>query len=105
AGTEPTGKRRLGALEHAVYDKLKAASRFHALLNEKEPRNVGAFGSLPVPTRIRIVPDAVFARRRHPDLRIARRARTIASLARLISERDVSEGLRNTLVTQARRLQ
>jgi len=46
---------------------------------------------------------------RHLDLRaddlVARRATTIAALARVISERDVSKGLRRTLVTQARRLQ
>jgi hypothetical protein len=44
-------------------------------------------------------------RRRHPDIRIARRASTIASLARVISERDVSKGLRRTLLTQAQRLE
>jgi len=30
---------------------------------------------------------------------------TIANLARVISERDVSDGLRRTLLTQARRLE
>ncbi len=43
--------------------------------------------------------------RKHPDNRIARRASTIASLAKVISERDVSPGLRRTLHTQARRLE
>jgi hypothetical protein len=38
-------------------------------------------------------------------VRIARRASTIASLARVISERKVSRGLRQTLLTQARRLE
>ena len=38
-------------------------------------------------------------------IRIARRANTIASLARVISERKVSSGLRKTLLTQARRLE
>ena len=46
----------------------------------------------------------LFELRKHPDVRIARRASTIASLAKVISERDVSPGLRRTLVTQARRL-
>ena len=36
---------------------------------------------------------------------MARRATTIAALARVISERDVSTGLRRTLITQARRLE
>lgn len=43
--------------------------------------------------------------RKHPDIRIARRATTITSLARVISERKVSRGLRQTLITQARRLE
>lgn len=38
-------------------------------------------------------------------MRIARRSSTIAALARVISERDVSKGLRRTLLTQARRLE
>lgn len=45
------------------------------------------------------------ANRKHADVRIARRAGTIASLAKVISERDVSVGLRRTLLTQARRLE
>jgi len=40
-----------------------------------------------------------------PNFRIARRANTIANLARVISERKVSRGLRQTLLTQARRLE
>lgn len=43
--------------------------------------------------------------RKHPDTRIARRASTIAALARVISERNVSKGLRRTLLTQAKRLE
>ena len=46
-----------------------------------------------------------FFQRKHPDVRIARRATTIANLARVISERNVSKGLRRTLLTQARRLE
>ncbi|MBI2689664.1 MAG: hypothetical protein HYX27_25420 [Acidobacteria bacterium] len=55
--------------------------------------------------RDRIIPDDLYDRRKHPDIRIARRATTIAALARVISERDVSKGLRRTLVTQGRRLE
>ncbi|MFA7332800.1 MAG: hypothetical protein WC130_00725, partial [Kiritimatiellia bacterium] len=47
----------------------------------------------------------IYRQRKHPDVRIARRATTIANLARVISERDVSDGLRRTLLTQARRLE
>ena len=48
---------------------------------------------------------SIYEFRKHADIRIARRARTIAALARVISERSVSPGLRNTLWTQARRLE
>ena len=60
---------------------------------------------LPVSVRARIVPESLFEVRKHPDIRIARRANTIASLAKVISERDVSPGLRRTLITQAKRLE
>ena len=43
--------------------------------------------------------------RDHPDIRLARRARTIANLARVISERKVTPGIRRTLWAQARRLE
>jgi hypothetical protein len=60
---------------------------------------------LPQSYRGRIIPDDLYVARKHPDVRIARRAATIANLARVISERDVSKGLRRTLLTQARRLE
>ena len=60
---------------------------------------------LPQDYRQRIIPEALYPHRKHPDIRIARRASTIASLARVISERKVSRGLRQTLLTQARRLE
>ena len=60
---------------------------------------------LPKAYRKRIIPDGIFPHRKHPHIRIARRANTIASLARVISERKVSKGLRQTLLTQARRLE
>ena len=42
--------------------------------------------------------------REHPDVRIARRAQTIARLAQIIAGRDVKGGLRRALATQAARL-
>ena len=53
----------------------------------------------------RIIPADIFPQRKHPDVRIARRASTIAALARVISERKVTKWLRTTLFTQARRLE
>ena len=90
--------------EYQVYELALAGSRFAAVLNEgviaPAPRI-----QLPPSYRGRIVPDRVLPDRRHPDVRIARRAMTIANLARLISERQVKKGLRTTLGVQSQRLQ
>ena len=90
--------------EFTVYVNALKDSSFKVILNEVEipqaelitlPRSVRV-GLLPGPQRERMV---------HPDLRLARRARTIANLARIISERKVSVGIRRTLWAQARRLE
>jgi hypothetical protein len=97
-------QRLLNAVESTVFQKVPAESKLGAVLNEKdvpESRRV----KLPKSYRGRIIPEFLYAIRKHPDTRIARRASTIASLARVISERDVSKGLRKTLLTQARRLE
>lgn len=95
---------RLNAVEYTVFQKVLVASSFGAVLNEKDMTPTELV-ELPASFRARIVPDQVYELRKHPDVRIARRASTIASLARVISERLVSGGLRRTLLTQARRLE
>jgi len=90
--------------EYTVYQKLLRESKLNAVLNEKPPPKTALF-KLPQDYRGRIIPDDIYPVRKHPDIRIARRANTIASLARVISERKVSKGLRRTLLTQARRLE
>lgn len=94
----------LDRTEYTVYQKLLAESKFGAVLNEAIP-HAESLIDLPKSYRGRIVPDDVFGVRRHPDTRIARRALTIANLAKVISERNVSQGLRVTLLTQSRRLE
>lgn len=94
----------LNALEYSVFQKVLRESALNAVLNEKD-LVATELVSLPVPYRECIIPSEIFEQRRHPDVRIARRAHTIARLAQVISERDVSAGLRRTLVTQARRLE
>lgn len=94
----------LAQAEYTVYQKLLRESKLNAVLNEKPPPKTAAF-KLPKDYRGRIIPDDIYPLRKHPDIRIARRANTIASLARVISERKVSKGLRRTLLTQARRLE
>lgn len=93
----------LNALERTVFQKLVAESAFGKILNEKDPPDVAPC-ELPRSVRGAIVADAVLKVRQHPDVRIARRAQTIARLAQIIAGRDVKAGLRRALATQADRL-
>lgn len=98
-------KAKLAQAEWTVYERAREASRFKMLLNEKDIAPAKDPYDLPDPVKSLIVPEEIFDRLNHPDTRIARRARTIAELAGVISERAVSKGLRRTLVTQSRRLE
>ena len=90
--------------EYTVFQKVLRESELGAVLNEKDvPKRPQI--DLPTSYRGRIVPERLFVPRSHPDVRIARRAATIANLARVIGEREVSRGLRRTLLVQARRLE
>ncbi len=101
---EQAVKDTLNSAEFTVFQNLIAASAFSAVLNEVPVRPAPLI-DLPPSKRWRIVPDGVYQRRLHPDIRIARRAATIAKLAEVISQRAVQAGLRSTLLTQARRLE
>ena len=94
----------LDRAEFTLFQKVIAESKLRAVLNQKHPRKLPIV-ELPSPYARRIIPADLFPQRKHPDIRIARRASTIASLAGVISERKVSPGLRRTLLTQARRLE
>jgi len=94
----------LDRAEFTVFQKLLAESNLRAVLNEKPPRETAQV-ELPKLYRRRIIPEKIYPERKHPDVRIARRASTIANLARVISERKVARGLRATLLTQAKRLE
>ena len=102
--TKASVKAFLDQAEYTVFQQVLRASTLGAVLNEKEMVPARPIG-LPESFRQRIIPDDIFESRKHPDVRIARRANTIANLARVISERSVSKGLRKTLLTQARRLE
>lgn len=100
----PNIRETLDRAEYTVFEKVLRESALKAVLNEKDiPKKTKA--KLPPSYRARIIPKEVYEVRKHPDIRIARRASTIAALARVISERDVSKGLRRTLLTQAQRLE
>ena len=97
-------KRRLDALEYQVYFKLLRESQFQAVLNEKEPAAPETQETIPPSYKARVVSNRVSELRDHPDLRIARRAATLARLAQVICERKVQPGLRKVLMIQAKRL-
>ena len=97
-------KEYLAMAEYTVMQKVLAESTLGAVLNEKVVPKTSKV-DLPESFREKIVPNDIYHLRKHPDVRLARRANTISSLARVISERKVSEGLRRTLLTQARRLE
>jgi hypothetical protein len=102
--SEGDRKSFLDRAEFTLFQKVIKESSFSAVLNEKVPLTLPTI-ALPTGHRKRIIPDSIYPQRKHPDIRIARRANTIASLARVISERKVTSGLRRTLLTQARRLE
>ena len=94
----------LNRAEYTVYAHAVLKSEFQVILNENEiPEN--ELIELPQSTRGRILKRAERRARKHPDVRLARRARTIANLARVISERKVKIGIRRTLWAQAQRLE
>ena len=95
----------LNALEYTVFHDLLNTSVFKAVLNEKIPTEPKCHVAVPEHIERRVASAAVTALRDHPDTRIARRAQTLAALAKGISERKVGLGIRKTLLTQAKRLQ
>lgn len=105
AAKDPEAIAYLNALEHAVFHDLLSRSEFRVVLNEKDPPSPTVVVQLPAPIKGSIVSAAVSQLRDHPDLRIARRASTLAKLAQVVSERKVQKGLRRTLLAQAKRLQ
>ena len=97
-------KAALDRAEYTVYQKALCESQFGVVLNEKEISRTDEI-ALPKSVRVSVLPADLRKKREHPDIRLARRARTIANLARVISERSVRRGIRRTLWAQARRLE
>ncbi|MCY3653261.1 MAG: GIY-YIG nuclease family protein [Acidimicrobiia bacterium] len=94
----------LNRAEYTVYQQALHESRFSALLNEGEIKETELI-RLPPSVRGALLPTGSRQVREHPDLRLARRARTISDLARVISERQVRSGIRRTLWVQSQRLE
>ncbi|MCY3933560.1 MAG: GIY-YIG nuclease family protein [Acidobacteria bacterium] len=97
-------KDTLNRAEFAVYCQALERSEFRAVLNEGEIKQADTI-DLPPSVRVQLLTGQRRADREHPDIRLARRARTIADLARIISERRVRPGIRRTLWAQAQRLE
>jgi hypothetical protein len=96
--------KQLDATEYSAYLQSIERSRFKAILNEKIPP-LSERINLPASYRYNLVDSETRADRGHPDIRIARRAETIARLAAVARERgEVTDGLRRVLVVQAVRL-
>lgn len=98
-------KKATDAAEYAVFEQVLARSTFGAVLNEGDIPEAADQIELPQSWKDRIIPDDLYEERQHPDIRLARRAGTIANLARLISERAVDDNIRRTLMVQAQRLE
>ncbi|WP_241977540.1 GIY-YIG nuclease family protein [Cryobacterium cheniae] len=97
-------RKALDAIEYSVYLAAIAGSKYHAILNEKIPP-VSTPVALPASQRFVLVPPKLREEREHPDVRIARRAETLARVAAVAHERgEVSSGLRRVIVIQAVRL-
>jgi len=95
---------RLNSLEYSAYLNAIRNSKFRAILNEKLPPLSNAI-ELPESLRYSLIDERTRQEQGHPDIRIARRAETIARLAAVARERgEVSLGLRRVLVIQAVRL-
>lgn len=92
---------KLNAIEYAAYLQAIEKSKYRAILNEKIPP-VSRPVKLPRSYRFNLVPDDLREEREHPDVRIARRAETLARVAAVAHERgEVSDGLRRVIVIQA----
>ncbi len=95
---------KVDAIEYSVYVSAIRNSKYQAILNEKIPP-VSPLTGLPDAHRFTLVPDDMREDREHPDVRIARRAETLARVAAVAHERgEVSAGLRRVIVIQAVRL-
>ncbi|MGI8782405.1 MAG: GIY-YIG nuclease family protein [Acidobacteriota bacterium] len=97
-------KQTLCSAEYTVFQKVLRESPIGAVLNEKSIPKMPRI-QLPPAHRGSMVPEELFEQRKHPDIRIAWRANTVANLARVLSERQTSKGLRKILLVQAQRLE
>lgn len=102
--SDAVAKAELNALEYSAYVQAIKTSRFRAILNEQIPP-VSEVVQLPPSLRLDLRGTVGLEERTHPDVRIGRRAETIARLAAVARERgEVTDGLRRVLAIQGIRL-
>ncbi|MFB8277225.1 GIY-YIG nuclease family protein [Nocardia colli] len=95
---------QVDAIEYSAYAYAIENSKYKAILNEKIPPK-STIVDLPASYRFDLIPEDMREDREHPDVRIARRAETLARVAAVAHERgEVSAGLRRVIVIQALRL-
>ena len=104
SGKDRDARAHLNALEGVVIERAIRDSRFNAILNEKDAPIRLLDVAIPPSFRSRIVSDKIYDLRKHPDLRLARRASVVARLSQVVAEREVKGGLRRSLATQTKRL-
>ncbi|WBB77753.1 GIY-YIG nuclease family protein [Micromonospora sp. WMMD882] len=102
--SDPHKRAKLDAIEYSAYRQAISESKYRAILNEKIPP-FSELVELPPSYRFNLIPDDLREEREHPDVRIARRAETLARVSAVAHERGVvSPGLRRVIVIQAVRL-
>ncbi|MEV0278554.1 GIY-YIG nuclease family protein [Streptomyces sp. NPDC050610] len=94
----------LSRAEREVYLQAVEGSRFGALLNERVPART-EHTILPSSRRFTLVDEQTRSDQGHADVRIARRAATVARLSSLFMDRGiVTEGARRAMILQSARL-
>lgn len=97
-------RRELNSVEYTVYVQAVSQSNFGILLNEQIPA-AERMVELPPSGRFQLADTSLRYERGNTQVRIARRAETLARLANTVLDRGhVSDGLRRALVVQAARL-
>lgn len=95
----------LDRTEYSVYLQAIENSKFKAILNEKVPPYTGGTIELSGSHRQELISELHRVERGHPDIRIGRRAETLARLSAVARERgEVNPGLRRVIAIQAVRL-
>lgn len=98
------GPKHLDALEYIAWREVLLESTFASVFNEKQLKKPDRDYPIPAWIGERLLSDAVAKQVLHPDLRILRRAQTLAALAQVISQRQVDPDIRQVLLLQAERL-